>query len=166
MNLDSRTVVLAVTTIAVLGAGCTAVTAPSAETESPTQTELVVTDTDDEPLLAVPVEIGDAVVLEYTHSVEKTTVRDIYEVHEDGIVMTQMEFQSFGAGLPSSADVEKTENGTFVYEPSETEVRSLFVSPGEQAGHELLVGDQRYDLVEMADEGTIVLTVETTRGGQ
>lgn len=160
MTLDPRGIALAVTTIAVLSAGCTAATAPTTETEPAPQSELVVTDTDGEPLLAVPVELGDTVVLEYTHSVEKTTVRDVYEVHEDGIVMTQMEFQSFGAGLPSTADVEKTENGTFIYEPSDTEVRSLFVSPGEQAGHELLVGDQRYDLVEMADGETVVLTVD------
>lgn len=127
-----------------------------------TQPMLVVADEEGETLLSIPVETGDTVVLEYTHSVEKTTVRDVYTVRHEGIVLTRMEFSSYGAGLPSNAPVERTDEGTFVYEPPGMEPGELLVSTGEIAGHELLLDDRRYDLVEHADGGTVVLSVENS----
>lgn len=120
---------------------------------------LVVATEEGETVLEAPADLGDTVVLEYTHSVEKTPVRDVYAVTEDGIVMTRMEFQSYGAGLPSTADVE-IENGTFIYEPPGTEPGPLYVATGSVAGHDLVVAGTRYDLVERADGGTVVIRIE------
>lgn len=125
------------------------------------QQVLVVEGEDGTELLVVPVEDNATVVLEYTHSVEKTPVRDIYTVDEGGLRMTRMEFSSFGAGLPSNADVERTTNGSFVYEPSRARTDELLVATGHVAGHQLVVEDERYDLVAMADAGTVRITVTT-----
>ncbi|SDL89335.1 hypothetical protein SAMN04487949_0087 [Halogranum gelatinilyticum] len=101
-----------------------------------------------ETLLTVPVEEETVVALEYTHSVEKTPVLDVYAVRDDELVMTRMEFESFGWGLPARANVTN-ENGTFVFDP-EGSFSELYVTPGTVADHRLHVGDRTYDLVTVA----------------
>lgn len=118
---------------------------------------LVVTDEDGSVLIDEPVEDGDEVRLEYTHSVEKTLVSDIYIVNGTALESTRMEFDSYGAGLPSNADVERTDDGRFVTETEGIHER-IVVSPGEIAGHTLTVNDTTYDLVALAD-GSVSLTV-------
>jgi len=110
-----------------------------------------------EQYLSAPVEDGTVVALEYTHSVEQTRVYDEYTVRGDRLEMTRMEFESYGWGLPSGADVT-SENGTLVYDPPGNYSR-VTVSPGETAGHRLYVGGEEYDLVERTDERSVHLYV-------
>ena len=118
------------------------------------QRTLVVEDTETgETYLTVPVANGTEVALEYTHSVEQTRVYDEYTVRGDRLVMTRMEFESYGWGLPAGANVTR-ENGTFVFDPEGAYTR-LTVSPGSVAGHTLIVGQERYDLVAMSDERAV-----------
>lgn len=120
---------------------------------------LVVSDAETgEELLTVPVSEGTTVALEYTHSVEKTTVVDEYTVRGDRLNMTRMVFHSYGAGLPARADVEKV-NGSFVFDPGGS-YEEVFVKPGHVAGHELHVGDETYDLVELSDARSVRLSIE------
>ena len=120
---------------------------------------LVVEDADTgEHLIVAPVENGTVVSLEYTHSVEKTRVLDVYVVRGDRLVMTRMEFESYGWGLPARADV-RTENGTFVFDP-EGSYEELYVTPGDVARHRLHVGDRTYDLYGIAGEQSVRLHVE------
>ncbi|WP_135303576.1 DUF1850 domain-containing protein [Haloarcula amylovorans] len=124
----------------------------------PAQRVLVVEDAQTgEAYLTTPVENGTTVALEYTHSVEKTRVYDGYTVDGDRLVMTRMEFESFGWGLPSGANVTR-ENGTFVYDPP-GELTRLTVAPGHVAGHRLHVGNQTYDLVALTDERSVDIHV-------
>jgi len=122
------------------------------------ETVLVVADTETgETYLEVPVENGTVVAIEYTHSVEKTRVYDEYTVRGDELEMTRMEFESYGWGLPSRANVTR-ENGTFIYDPPGSYER-LTVAPGRVAGHTLYVGDQTYDLVALSDGESVTFTV-------
>lgn len=111
-----------------------------------------------EQLLAVPVTEETTVALNYTHSVEKTPVLDVYEVNGTELEMVRMEFHSYGAGLPARADVNVTENGTFVFDPDGS-YDTLYVTPGRIAGHELIVGDRRYDLVDLSDGRSVSLRI-------
>lgn len=111
-----------------------------------------------ERLLSLPVDDGTPVTLAYTHSVERTPVRDRYVVRDGGLVMTRMEFSSYGWGLPSDAEVELA-NGTFVARP-DGRYETLTVAPGRLAGHRLIVGDRSIDLVALADGGAVTLAVE------
>ena len=122
---------------------------------------LVVEDDGGETLLSVPVEENTTVTVAYTHSVEKTPVRDVYAVREGDLVMTRMEFESFGAGLPSTVDVERDADGSFVYYPHNQRTEELVVATSPVAGHELVVDGERYDLVELADGGSVRLRVTT-----
>ncbi|WP_255191196.1 DUF1850 domain-containing protein [Natronobeatus ordinarius] len=141
-RLRRRTIVAALASLP-LGAGAVAVARSSDRT-------LVVADADSgDRLLEQPVDDGETVVLAYTHSVEKTPVRDVYEVDDDALRMVRMEFSSFGAGLPTD-DVERTDEGFVVHRDDRYE--QLSVAPRTIAGHELVVGETRYDLVAIADD--------------
>lgn len=121
-------------------------------------TALVVERADNgETVLRTPVTNGTEVGLEYTHSVEKTRVYDEYTVRNGTLVMTRMEFESYGWGLPADANVTR-ENGTFVYDPPGA-YDQIRVSPGPVANHSLSVGDRTYDLVERADGKSVIIRV-------
>ncbi|MFB6269661.1 MAG: DUF1850 domain-containing protein [Halobacterium sp.] len=135
-----------------------AVAAVAGAAAVPADTVLVVEDVETgETYLSVPVEDGTTVALEYMHSVEKTRVYDGYTVRGDVLEMTRMEFESYGWGLPSRANVTEV-NGTFVYDPPGNTTR-LTVSPGQVAKHKLHVGTETYDLVELTDARSVDLHV-------
>jgi hypothetical protein len=146
----------AVTLVAVLAvlAAAAFVAAPAVGSQT-----LVVTDDNGTELLATPVDDETEVAIVYTHSVEKTTVRDVYVPSDDGLVATRMEFSSFGAGLPSGANVTERD-GRYVYRPPATTFKTLRVKTGPIADHDLLVGGDRYDLSAMSGDGAVELTVE------
>lgn len=110
-----------------------------------------------EPLLAVPVTDGTTVTLAYRHSVERSPVRDHYVVRDGTLVMTRMEFESYGWGLPAGADVALV-NGTFVAEPNRT-YTALTVAPGRLARHRLIIGGRTIDLVALADGRPVRLEI-------
>ncbi|MDS0260154.1 DUF1850 domain-containing protein [Haloarcula sp. S1CR25-12] len=140
----ARTVALAAVALVALAA------APAV----PTGRALVVADAETgEAYLQTPVENGTAVTLAYTHSVEKTPVRDVYVVDGDRLVAARMTFESYGWGLPSRANVTR-EDGRFVSDPSGAYQR-ITVAPGDVAGHRLRVGNRSYDLVGLTDERSV-----------
>ncbi|AZH27005.1 DUF1850 domain-containing protein [Haloplanus aerogenes] len=125
----------------------------------PDRKVLVVADAETgETYLEVPVENGTVVALEYMHSVEKTRIYEAYTVRGDRLVMSHMEFESYGWGLPSRANVTR-ENGTFIYDPPGSYER-LTVAPGRIAGHTLHVGDRTYDLVALSDTRSVTLSIQ------
>lgn len=128
----------------------------------PTGQVLVVEDAETgEHYVTHSVDDGSTVALEYMHSVEKSRVYDEYRVDGDSLVNTRMEFESYGWGLPSGANVTNR-NGTLVYEPDEpiTELETLLVSPGRIAGHTLIVDGRQYDLVSETDARDVRIHVE------
>lgn len=142
--------------VALLVAAGLAIAIGAATTDT---TALVVTDEAGTERLEVPVEQGDEVAIEYTHSVEQTLVTDIYVVSDGALVSDRMLFSSFGAGLPAQADVTR-EGDRYVYQPPAQRYETLTVSTGPIAGHELIVGGERYDLAGIADSGTVQLRIE------
>lgn len=125
------------------------------------ETVLVVED-DGGEILTAEADDGTTASLEYVHSVEKTPVRDVYVVEDGGIRFDRTEFVSFGAGLPTE-DIERNEEGAYVHEPNDSQVKDeVVVSTGEIAGHELVVNDERYDLAGPTDGGTVRIYVTRT----
>jgi len=88
-------------------------------------------------------------------------VYDVYQVDGTTLVNTRMEFESYGWGLPARVNVTNVD-GTLVYQPPGgiTELDGLSVSPGRIAGHTLVVGDQRYDLVAATDGSDVRIHIE------
>jgi len=126
---------------------------------APDQQVLVVSDAETgETYLETPVDDGTVVALEYTHSVEKTRVYEAYTIRGDRLEMTHMEFESYGWGLPSRANVTR-KNGTFIYDPPGSYER-LTVAPGRIAGHRLHGGDETHDLVAVSDGRSVTLSIQ------
>ncbi|WP_418284807.1 DUF1850 domain-containing protein [Halorubrum sp. DTA46] len=148
--------ILVAAALAILVPIAFAVGAADAVASEPT---LVVTGSDGTELVAVPLDDDTEVVIEYTHSVEKTLVRDVYVAGDETLVMTRMEFSSFGAGLPSQAEVTERD-GRYVYEPPPEEYATLHLKTGAVADHDLIVGDERYDVAALSGYGAVELTVE------
>jgi hypothetical protein len=124
----------------------------------PDRQVLVVSDVETgETYLETPVDNGTVVALEYSHSVEKTRVYEAYTVRGDHLEMTHMEFESYGWGLPSRANVTR-KNGTFIYDPPGSYER-LTVAPGRIAGHRLHVGDETHDLVALSNGRSVTLSI-------
>ncbi|WP_265109382.1 DUF1850 domain-containing protein [Halosolutus halophilus] len=138
----------------------TAATAAAVATVSADRTLVVADAESGDRLLERPVEDGTEVTLSYTHSVEKTTVEDVYVVDGTELRMDRMVFHSHGAGLPSDAPIEHTDEG-FVL-PLNESYAEVPVAPRPIPGHELVVGDDRYDLVALSD-GSVIISV-TERG--
>ena len=119
---------------------------------------LVVADAESgDRLLEISVDEGDEVTLAYTHSVEKTPVEDVYVVDGTELRMDRMVFHSYGAGLPATEPVERTDEGFVVTGTDSYE--QVTVAPGSVAGHELVVDGERYDLVDRSD-GSVVVYVD------
>lgn len=120
---------------------------------------LVVEDADTgETLLSVPVHENSTVTLAYTHSVEKTPVRDVYTVRGTRLDNSLMRFKSYGWGLPAQADV-RLEDGWFVFDPDRS-YEEFYVQPGRIAGHTLTVDGETYDLVERSNASAVRIAVE------
>jgi hypothetical protein len=148
MNRRYVAAVVAVVLVAALGSAAAV----------PDRRVLVVSDAETgETYLETPADNGTVVALEYTHSVEKTRVYEAYTVRGDRLEMTHMEFESYGWGLPSRANVTR-KNGTFIYDPPGSYER-LTVAPGRIAGHRLHVGDETYDLVALSDGRSVTLSI-------
>lgn len=120
---------------------------------------LVVTTNDGTDVVTTPVGDETEIIIEYTHSVEKTLVRDVYVARDGALVMTRMEFSSFGAGLPSQAEVTERD-GRYVYEPPPGEYATLHLKTGAVADHDLIVGDERYDIAALSGYGAVELRIE------
>ncbi|NHN46334.1 DUF1850 domain-containing protein [Halostella sp. JP-L12] len=147
------------TLVAALVLLCVTAGTVAAAATVPVDRALVVRDADTgERLLTEPVDDGTPVVIEYTHSVEKTPVVDAYEVRGTELDNVRMEFSSYGAGLPANQEVTR-ENGSFVFDPDRSYER-LVVNPGPVAGHELVVDGERHDLVALSSDSAVVFTVE------
>lgn len=145
-----------------VGVVCLTLLSTSAVAAAAVSADRVLVVTDDstgERLLETPVENGTAVEIEYTHSVEKTRVLDAYTVAGTELETDRMEFESYGAGLPSSADVERTDDGGFVFYPN-TSYEELSVSLGAVADHRVTVGSETYDLREGMDRRSVTFSVE------
>lgn len=145
-----RPVALAVAALLVLTASTAAV---------PVDRAIVVADADSgDRLASYPVDEGSNVTLAYTHSVEKTPVRDVYAVNGTRLEMTEMRFRSYGWGLPAGEAV-RSEDGWFVFDPDRA-TDELYVTPGDVAGHRLVVDGESHDLYGLTGGDSVRLTVE------
>ncbi len=97
--------------------------------------------------------------LEYTHSVERTPVVEVYEAARSGLRLVRMEFVSQGAGLPSSG--YRREGNRFILD-ADRPLSALPVRVSSVAAPRLIVGPISFDLPALVGEGgTIILSVRS-----
>ncbi len=157
-----RVVLIAVAVVLLSTAVATAVSSGALNASLEPQPTVVATDEQGAEIVVSPVTDETEIILEYTHSVEQTLVRDVYVAADGQLVSVRMEFSSFGAGLPSQAEVTQRD-GRYVYEPPRVEYETLHVKTGVIADHDLIVGGTRYDIAALADGGAVEITVQQRR---
>jgi len=100
---------------------------------------------------------GQRFELRYTHSVERTPVVEEYRAEPDGVWFELMRFYSQGAGLPTEGYVR--EGKAFVLR-ARRKVGVLSVRVSSIAKHEMMIGDERIDLIALARDGA-ALAIES-----
>ncbi|MBH0156967.1 DUF1850 domain-containing protein [Fictibacillus sp. 5RED26] len=103
---------------------------------------------------------GSEFSIEYIHSIHKTPVREIYQVHNEEILQTEMRFQEFGVGMPSGADegevfAQKGEN--YILSNMKRTFPSLDIRIGQIiANHTLLLKGHEYPFSGLSEKGSWV----------
>lgn len=114
---------------------------------------------DESTLFNVTIDIGEEFYIDYTHSVMKTTVRDVFEITENNTLrLTRTEYSSFGAGLPTeNYGSFKLENGRYINEGINMELSYIPLRVGNIANHRLLLQEgNEFFLTNFVEGGTLI----------
>lgn len=114
---------------------------------------------ENEPLLSRPVTAGRRFYLDFTHSLDKTPVRDVFTVDQKGIlILLEEQYEWYGAGLAfhpkGRGDIRFSNDRTRVlinrpYDPFHLRV-------GRIANHTLTINSEKIPLLGIADGGDLI----------
>lgn len=96
--------------------------------------------------------------VEFTHSVNRTTVREYYELRAGKIVLTRAEYTSFGAGMPEVPETEGStlsmRDGVLRLDKINQPMPDFIYRIGTIAGHTLHIGGQVVPFTSIAPPQT------------
>ena len=119
---------------------------------SPGGTSLVLSNADSGQVYATyPVENGDTFAVEFIHSVNKSPVRDVYEIREGEIWNTQCIYYGFGETLSYG------ENGEMIISNIEKKIDNMVIVVGTLSDHTLYLGDETISLRDLCGRSSKVL---------
>ncbi len=101
----------------------------------------------DEYIKSWKVRDGDSFTVEYTHSVQLTTVTETYIIDGENIILLESYFHSLGgAGLPATTPYkfEITEKGFRIYDINENMEYLVYRTGAERANHKLILKKIKY----------------------
>ncbi|MDI9571208.1 MAG: DUF1850 domain-containing protein [Pseudomonadota bacterium] len=112
---------------------------------------------------------GDAFVLSYIHSVERSPVRDFFRIDGEGrLVLRGTEFQSSNAGLPSQLAPGETlarNTGKFRISGRRLTLDEISLWVGKDHRNTLVINDAAYDLPALGGDALLqIRAVRTTLG--
>lgn len=111
-------------------------------------TQLIVADMNtEEVLFSKKVEQGERFEITYIHSVERSPVKEIFEVRGQDIYTMESHTESFGAGMPYTGEKIEMKDGKFVIKDINRKVHggTLRVRPSSVFPHHIKIGEE--DLV-------------------
>lgn len=124
--------------------------------------ELVLSDRESGQVYATyPVENGDTYAVEFVHSVNKSPVRDVFEIRDGEIWNTQCIYYSFGAGVEETLGEGETlsygENGEMIISNIEKKMDNLVIVVGTISDHTLYIGEETISLRDLCGRSSKVL---------
>ena len=124
--------------------------------------ELVLSDKESGQVYATyPVENGDTYAVEFVHSVNKSPVRDVYEIRDGEIWNIQCIYYGFGAGVEEELGEGETlsfgENGEMIVSNIEKRMDNLVIVVGTISDHTLYLGDETISLRDLCGRSSKVL---------
>ncbi|BAI61405.1 conserved hypothetical protein [Methanocella paludicola SANAE] len=106
-------------------------------------------------LIEEPINPGDRISVNYTHSVEKTYVNETYVVDNGGrLALYSAVFESSGAGLPSDAsyEIEQGENGQFIIRNYDRTYDEVTYGTGNISRHRVIIDNSEYYIYDKLKE--------------
>ena len=124
-------------------------------------TPLVLSDSQSGQVYATyPVENGDTYAVEFVHSVNKSPVRDVFEIRDGEIWNTQCIYYGFGAGVEEElAEGEVLtfgENGEMIISNIEKKMDNLVIVVGTISDHTLYIGEETISLRDLCGRSSKV----------
>ncbi len=89
--------------------------------------------------------------LKWIHSVEKEEWIELYERSKDKLILTETYFKTFGAGVPSDADVVRTEDG-YVMMKIDRNFQEMNLTVSENAQTTVEAGRKEIPLYELTED--------------
>ncbi|MHC0551172.1 DUF1850 domain-containing protein [Salinicoccus sp. CNSTN-B1] len=96
-----------------------------------------------EVLYSTRIDDGERFSVEYIHSVERSPVKEIFEVRGTDIYTMESHTESFGAGMPYEGEVMELEDGKFIISEINRPVHggTLRIRPSSVFPHHIMIGD-------------------------
>ncbi|MFN2340405.1 MAG: DUF1850 domain-containing protein [Halanaerobium sp.] len=107
---------------------------------------------------------GDDFSIKYQHSVARTPVIEFFEIKDGKILLTGTEYQSYGAGLPTSAAAGDyiLENDKFIIKNINQFLPEIMLRVSDYAEHEFSFKQQNYKLYKIVGNETL-LQIQTEK---
>ncbi|SFL82665.1 DUF1850 domain-containing protein [Halanaerobium salsuginis] len=96
--------------------------------------------------------------ISYIHSVERTPVIEIFKIKQGKIILTGTEYESYGAGLPTTAITGEyvVKNDKFFLKDINQFLPDIMLRVSDYAQHEFIYQDQVYELYKKIPTETLV----------
>lgn len=108
-----------------------------------------------------PVENGDTFAVEFVHSVNKSPVRDVYEIREGEIWNTQCIYYGLGAGVEEVLEEGETlsygENGEMIISNIDKRMDRMVTAVGTISDHTLYLDEEAISLRDLCGRSSKVL---------
>src|SRR6056297_4039929 len=101
---------------------------------------------------------GDDFSIKYLHSVAKTPVIEFFEIKDGKILLTGTEYQSYGAGLPTSDEQGDyiVDNDKFIIKNIDQKLPEIMLRVSDYAQHKFIYNDKTYKLYESVKTETLL----------
>lgn len=101
---------------------------------------------------------GDTFSIRYLHSVAKTPVIEFFEIKDGKILLTGTEYQSYGAGLPTSAEQVDyiVADDKFIIKNINQQLPEIMLRVSDYAQHEFIYNEKNYKLYENVKTETLL----------
>jgi len=112
----------------------------------------------DEIIWEEKINAGDSFSIRYQHSVARTPVIEFFEIKDGKILLTGTEYQSYGAGLPTSAAAGDyiVENDKFIIKNINQFLPEIMLRVSDYAEHEFIFNQKSYKLYEIVKNETLL----------
>lgn len=98
----------------------------------------------------------DSFYVEHIHSVELSTVSEMYLINGQDIILMESIFHSFGAGLPATTPYkfELLEDGFRIYDINRKMEYLVYRAGAVRANHKILINGKKYDFLDFTSPTT------------
>lgn len=111
---------------------------------------------DGEALFSHPAPEGTFFSVKFIHSVNQSPVAEIFEIRNETIKLSALEFEDFGAGMPTDYEIITLPSGRMRIENFDRATENLNYIVGRATELVLYIENMRVPLSDIAEPGTLI----------